>query len=106
MLGSAVVQNITFAFILSYRSIVGGFPLVDFSPCLLMCRCPIVVFLNFSICLLIIFSVRHVHIFRKTCLIVLSRLAIVGLKSAAWKYCASSGFDVCARTLFVTAPDC
>ena len=40
------------------------------------------------------FSVRPGHIFRKPCLIALRRLAVVGLKSSACKYWASSGFEV------------
>ena len=75
-------------------------------PCLLMYKCPIVVFLDLSRCFLISFSVRPVQVFRKPCLISLRRLAVVGLKSAACKYLASSGFEVCARMLFTTFSDC
>ena len=104
-IGSTFVQNTTFVLILSYRSVSGGFSLVDCSPCLLMFRCPIVVLLDFSICFSIIFSVRPCHIFRKFCLVALKRFAVVGLNSAACKYCASSGFDVFAIMSFVPASD-
>ena len=46
------------------------------------------------------------QVFRKPCLIALLRLALVGLKSAACKYWASYGFEVCARMLFTTFSDC
>ena len=49
------------------------------------------------------FSVRPGHFFRKLCLVDLKRLPVVGIKSATCKYCAGSGFDLCARILFVTA---
>ena len=39
-------------------------------------------------------------ILQKTCLIALSRLVVVGLKSVACKYWTSSGFEVCTRILF------
>ena len=51
---STVVKKKMFL-LLSSRSVYGGFSMVDFSPCLIMCMCPIVVFLDFSICLLISF---------------------------------------------------
>ena len=52
------------------------------------------------------FSVRPGHVFRKPCLIDSRRLPVVGLKSAACKYLASSGFGVCARMLFTNFSDC
>ena len=63
-------------------------------------------FLDFSRCFLIIFSVIPGHVFRKPCSIALRRLAVVGLKSDTCKYLASSVFDVCYRMLFTTFPDC
>ena len=51
------------------------------------------------------FSVRPGHVFRKPCLVDLSRLATVGLKIAACKYWASSGFLVCDRMLFTAFSD-
>ena len=99
------MQHATF-FILSSRSVSGGFPLVDCSPCLLVCRCPIVMFLDFSRCLLINFSVRPGHVFNKTCLMALRILSVVGLNSDACKYCTSYGFDVCSIMLFITDYDC
>ena len=95
VIGSTVVQNAAFFFFYS-KSVSGDFSLVDCSPCILMFRCTIVVFLNFSKCFFMSFSVRPVHFFRKPCLIALRRLAVVGLKSAACKYWASSGLEVCA----------
>ena len=80
--------------------------MVDSNPCLLMCTCPIVVFLDFSRCFLISFSVRPGQVLRKPCLISLRILALVGSKSAACKYCDSSGFEVCARTLFTSFSYC
>ena len=94
VLGSTVVKYTTFIFILSSRYVSGSFSLVDFNLCLLMCRCTIVVFLDLSRCFLISFSMITGQVFRKTCLIVLIRLAVVGPKSAACKYLASSGFEV------------
>ena len=106
MLGSTVVQNTTFVFPLPSRSVLGGFYLVYCIPCLLMCRCTIFVFLDFLRCLLISFLLRHSYTFRNPCLVELMRLVVVGLNSAACKYCDSSVFDVCARKLFVTDSDC
>ena len=45
-----------------------------------MCRCTIVVFLDFSRCFLMSFSVTSDHVFRKPCLIASSRLTEIGLK--------------------------
>ena len=106
VLGSTVVQYTTFVLILYSRSVSGGFSLVDFNTCILMCRCPIIASLDLSRCFLISFYVRPGWVFRETCLIALKRLAVVGLKSAACKYLASSGFEVCARMLFTTFSDC
>ena len=92
--------------ILSSRSVSGVFPLVDFSPCNLMCRCPVFVFLYFSIRLLIGFSVRPDHVFSKPCLVALRRLAVVGLNSSACKYFTGSGFYVFDIILFVATSDC
>ena len=105
-LGSTVVQYTTFIFILSSRYISVGLSLVVFNPCLLMCRCPIVVFLDLSRFFLMSFSVIPGQVFRKTCLIALRRLAVVGMQSAACKYCARYGFEVCARVLFTTFSYC
>ena len=102
LLGSTVVQYTTFVLILSSSSVSGGFSFVDYNPCLLTCRCPIVVFLDFSRWFLIRFSVRPGQVFRKPCLIALRRLDVVGMKSAACKYWASSDCEVCARMLFTT----
>ena len=49
---------------------------------------------------------RHDQVFRKPYFIVLWRLAAVRMKSAAWRYCASSGLVVWAIMLFVTTFDC
>ena len=105
MLSSTVVENTTFVLILSSRYVSGGFSLVDCIPCLLMCRCPTVVFLDFSRCLLISFSVRLCHIFRKSCFVALRRLAVVGMKSDACSYYDSSGLDVWAISFFFAASD-
>ena len=96
----------TFIVILSSRSVLGGFYLVYCNHFLLMCKCPIVVFLDFSRCFFISFYVRPGQVFRKTCLIDLMRLAVVGMKSAACKYLDSSGFEVCARMLSTTFSYC
>ena len=82
------------------------FSLFDFSPCILVCRCPIIVFLDFSRCFLMIFSMRPGHVFRKPCLVALRKLAVVGLNSAACKYWDSSSLDICAIMLFTTVCDC
>ena len=70
----------------SSRSVSIFFFLVDFSSCRLMCRCPIVVFIDFCRCFLVNPSVRPVHVLRKPRVIALRRLVVVGLNSAAWKY--------------------
>ena len=106
MLGSKVVQNTTFVLLLSSRSVSGFFPLVDCNPFIIMCRCPIVVFLDFSRFFLMTFLARLGHIFRNPCLMGFARLSIVGINSAACKYCASYGFDVCSIILFITAAGC
>ena len=106
MLDSTVVQYTIFVLILSFRSVSGDFSLVDYKLFLLVCRCPIVVFPDLSRCFLMIFSMRPDQVFRKPCFIIVSRLAVVGLESAACKYWASSGFGVCASMLFTTFSDC
>ena len=106
MLGSTVVQNSTFVLILSSRSVSEGFYLVDCNPCLLMCRCPIVVFLDFSRCFLMIFSVRPGQVLSKHFLIYLRRLAVVGLKIAACKYWYSSSFEFFTSIFSMKFYDC
>ena len=91
---------------LSSRSVYGGFFLVDCIPFLLICRCPIVVYIGFSVCLFINPSVGPVRVLSKPRLIVFVRLVVVGLKSAACKYCASSGLVVWDRILFTTVFGC
>ena len=100
------MQYTTFVLILSSRYISGGFSLVDCNPCLLMCRCTIVVFLDLSRRFLMSFYVRPGHVFRKSCLTDLRRLSVVGLRSAACKYWDSYGFEVCDRMLYTTFSDC
>ena len=90
----------------SSGSVSGGFSFVNCNPCLLVCRCPIFLLLDLSRCFLMSFSVRPGQVFRKPCLIYLRRLAVVGMKIAACKYWASSGFEVCAIMLFTTFSDC
>ena len=71
-----------------------------------MRRCPIFVFLVFPVCLLMSFYVSPGQVLRKPCLIDLSRLAIFGLNSSAWRYCASSGLFFWSRILFVVDSNC
>ena len=52
------------------------------------------------------FSGRPGNVSSKPCLIALRRIFVVGQKSDVYKYCASSGFEVCARMLFTTFSDC
>ena len=52
------------------------------------------------------FSVRSGHVFRKPCLVALSRLDAVGMKSASCKYWDGSGLEVCYRILFTKFSDC
>ena len=92
--------------ILSSRSVSGYFSLVDYKPCILMCRCPIVVSIDLSRCFLMNVSVRTDKVFRKPFMIFLRRPVVVGLKSAACKYWSSYGFEVYARMLFTTFSDC
>ena len=51
-------------------------------------------------------SMRPGHVLRKPCLIALSILDVVGLKSAACKYWDISGFKVCAIMLFTKFSGC
>ena len=106
LIGYTAVQKTSFVLILSSKYVSGGFYLVDCSPCLLIFRCAIVAFLELPRCFFMSFSVRPVHVFRKPCLIALRILAVVELKSAACKYRASSGFEVCAIMLCTTFFDC
>ena len=71
-----------------------------------MCRCPIVVFIYFQDSTLMIFSARPGYVFRNPFLMALTRTSVDGLYIDACKYCASYGFDVCTRMLFVTAASC
>ena len=100
------MQYTKFLIIFYSRYVSGGFSLVDCNPCLFMCRCPIVVFLDLSRCFLMSFSVRPGHVFRKPFLIALRRLAVVGLNISACTYWASYGFEVCDRMLFTPFSDC
>ena len=89
------------SFYLVFQVWIWRFYLVDCSTCLLMCSCPIVVFLGFSRCLLMSFSVRPGQVTRKPCLISLRRIDVVGLKSYACKYCAVTGL-VLLDTIYET----
>ena len=102
VLESTGVQKTSFVFHLSSGTVSGGFFLVDYSPFLLMCRCPIVVFIDISICIFINHSVRPGHVLRKPSLIALRGLVISGLKSVSCQYCASSSLVVWDRILFGT----
>ena len=79
---------------LSFRYVSKRFFMVDCSPCRLIFRCPIVVLIDFSICLVINPSVRSSHVLRKLILIALISLVFLGLKSVACKYCDSYGLVV------------
>ena len=91
VLGYTVVQSTTFVLIFSFGYVSGGFRLVDCNTCLLMCRCPIFLFLDFSRVFFITFSVRPGQVFMKPFLNALKRLYVVGLNIAACKYWASYG---------------
>ena len=91
VLGSAVVQNTSFVYLLTPRSVSESSSLVDCIPCLLIFRCMIAVLPDFSKFFLIIFYVRLGQVFLKPCFIAFSRLAAVGMKSARWRYCDSFG---------------
>ena len=106
VLGSTVVKINTFVLFLSSRSISGGFSLVEYIPCLLMCMCTIVVLIYFYISFLMSPSVRPGQVLSKPCLIALMRLSVFGMNSAAWRYCASSGLVVWSIILFVAISDC
>ena len=106
VLWSIVVQNTTFVLIFSSNYVSGGYYLVDLSPYLLMCMCPIVVFLGFPRWFVMSFSIRPGQVFRKHFLIALRRIDVVGRNSAACKYCDGYGLDVCARMLFTTVSGC
>ena len=106
VLRSTGVNNTKFFLLLSSRSVWRGFSFVDSIPCILVCRCPIVVFLDFSICLLMSFLVRPGHVFRNPCLMSFVRISVVRLNIDVCKYRASSVFDVCTRMLFITDYGC
>ena len=97
--------NTTFVCNLSYRSVSGVVLMVDFSPYNFMCRCTIVLFVDFSICFFINPSVRSVHVLRKPFLISLIRIVDFGINSVAWKYCANSGLVIWDRILFTAGFD-
>ena len=105
-IGSTVEQKTALVLHLSSMSISGGFYMVDCSPFILMFSCPIVVFIDFQDSTLMIFSARPGYVFRNPFLMALTRTSIDGLNIDACKYCASYGFDVCTRMLFVTAASC
>ena len=71
-----------------------------------MCICPIVVFIDFSICFLNNQSVRPGHVLRKPNSVSLRRLVFKRLKSDARKYCASSGLVVWYIILSTTTFGC
>ena len=71
-----------------------------------MCRCTIFLSIHFSVCLLMSSSVRPFQVLRKPCLIALVRFAIVGMKSAARRYCHISGLGVWTIMLFATIYYC
>ena len=71
-----------------------------------MRRFLIVVLLDFSRSFLMRFSVRLGQFFTKHRLIALRRLAVIGLKCAACRYCDSFGLFVWSRMLFTTVSDC
>ena len=101
-----VEQKSTFVLQFPYRSVSGVVFMVDFIPCRFMFRCPIVVPVYSSRCLLINTSVRPVHVLSKKLLIAFSRLVVVEINSAAWKYFVSYGLVVWARILFTTGFYC
>ena len=78
----------------------------DYNPCILLCRFPIVVILDFSRCFLIRFSVKPSQVFTEPYLITLIRTAVFGMNSATRKFLASSGFKFCSRILFTKFSDC
>ena len=79
--------------------------MADYSTCLLICRFLIFIFIDILICLLVSFYVITGQVFREPFFIALSRLADVGMKSDAWRYCASSGLVVWSRMLFARTSD-
>ena len=101
MLGYIVVQKTTF-----FCSCFPGMHQEVFlwwivAPVLSCAGVPLSCSLIFSKCLLISFLVRPVP-----CLMTLVRIYVVGMNSAACKYFASYGFDVCTIMLFITAAGC
>ena len=96
----------TFLFNLSCWYLYRVVFLVDCSPCHLICRCPIIFFVYFSICLMINSFVSTGRILRKPCLIDFSRPVVVALHNVAWKYCANYGLFVLSIILFNTVFYC
>ena len=91
---------------LSSRSVSVVVFLVYWIPFYFMWRCPIILFVYFSILLLFNTSVRPIHILRKTFLIDTRRSVFVGINSPALNYCVNCGLVLWARMLFTTGFDC
>ena len=89
-----VVQKTKFVLHFYSMSVSGAFSMVDYITFLLMCRCPIVLLIYFSRCFFIKTSTKPLLVLSKPSFIYLRRLVVVGLKSAEWRYCVSSGLVV------------
>ena len=105
MLGSTVVQNATFFWIFSSKSVSGGFYWLILALVFSCAGVPLLYSLIFKV-IIYEFSVRPRHVLRETCLISLRRISVVWIKSAAYKYWDSSGLKICARILFTTFSEC
>ena len=103
--GSTLVHKTTLVLHLSSRYVSGGLFLVYYSPCLIMCRFPIVVFIYFSILFFVNPSLRPGQVLSKPIFIYLRMLVVVELKSVTCKYCAGSSLVVWSIMLFTTIFD-
>ena len=93
-----VTQNTRLVLLLSLRSVSISFFLMDYTPCLFMWRCPIVVLMELSGCFMMNLSYRPGYDFRKLCLMAFISLVLVRINIAAWYYLASSCLVAWAST--------
>ena len=91
---------------LSYSSVCGVFFLAYLINFCIKNMCHIFMFISFYICFLINPSARPIHVLIKPILIDLGSIVVVGLNSAAWKYCDNYSLVVWSRILFSTVFDC
>ena len=106
VIGSTIVHKDALVLYLSSRSVYVCFFIVDCSPCLLTCRCTLVVLINFSICFFTNSSMRPDQVLSKPSFIYLRMIFVGDIKSSAWKYCAGYGLVIYDRIFFTSSVYC